>query len=83
MTSGDLAARIAPALAAALEARRTEIIQAAGGGLARLGLKAAWPILQRELPHLAAVAVDATRAEFGALSVSDLLDWLGSAHDDR
>ncbi len=78
LTNNDLAARIAPAISAALEAKKTAILAAAPGGLARMGIRAIWPTLQQEVPNLSAVAVDAVRAEFGALSVADVLDWLGN-----
>ncbi len=78
ITSGDLAARIAPALAAAIEARKGTIIDGAQTGpLGRWVLGKVWPRIIGEVPNIAGAAVDAIRAEFGTMSLNDVLDWLG------
>ncbi len=78
LTSSDLASKIAPAISAALEARKVAIIAAQPGGLARLGVRALWPHIMAEVPNLSAVAVDAVRAEFGTMNLNDALDWLAN-----
>ncbi len=79
VTSSALAARIAPALAAALEDHKQEILDAAQSYVARIGIKAAWPLILRLVPVLAGVAEDAMRKEWGKLDVNDFLDWIGKA----
>ncbi len=78
ITSGDLAARISPALVAALDARRPAILGQAGPAQ-RVIIRWAWPLLMREVPNISAAAVDAVRQEFGAMTLNDVLTWLGKA----
>ncbi len=78
VTSSDLAARISPALIAALEARRPLILDQAGPAQ-RVIIRWAWPLLMREVPNISAAAVDAVRSEFGAMTLNDVLTWLGKA----
>ncbi len=74
MNPGDqLAAKIAPALVAALEAREEEIIAAAGGFLARGAVRMVFPAFLREVPALAHVSLDVVSREFGSLTVNDFL----------
>lgn len=72
----DLANELAPALQAAFEANRDQIIAAAGGPFARWWAAFLFPVFVGFIPVLASVSLDFVAIKFGALTINDLMAWI-------
>jgi hypothetical protein len=68
-----LAAKIAPALVAALSAQQESIIAASGGPFARWWCRFLFPTFLQFVPSLANVSVNVIALEFGGMTINDFI----------
>lgn len=74
MTPADiLAAKISPALVAALQAQQEQIIASTGGPIVRWWARLIFPMFLRAVPPLADVALNVIATEFGQMTITDFL----------
>jgi hypothetical protein len=77
LTDDALSRRIAPAMQAALDAQRDDIL-AHANWWQRAVIRGVWPRLIAAIPELADAAIGAIRRSFGHMTLNDVLDWLGN-----
>ncbi len=70
------AAELAPKLIELLEARKSAIIDDAGGLPRRAAVRLAWPTLVGEVPQLTETVIELLAWRFGELTVNNLVEAL-------
>lgn len=78
-----LAAKLSPAIVAALDADEDGIVGAVPSPLARFLLRRAWPWALALVPHAVLAAIRAVVAVFGTMTLDDFLAFLAKRSPDR
>lgn len=78
-TVDHLAAKVAPVLQQKLVEAKPDIVEAAGGPVARTAVRLGYPIAVREVPTFTDHGIRAVLSEFGHYSVADLIELLDNA----
>lgn len=76
MDAKSLAAELTPKMHAILESNKSEILDQAGGWIARKAIEAGWPVLLREVPTMLESGIELLAWKFGKLSMEELMDLL-------
>lgn len=78
-TVDHLTAKVAPVLQRQLVEAKPDIVDAAGGPVARTAVRLGFPIAVREVPTFTDHGIRAVLTEFGHYSVADLIELLDNA----
>lgn len=77
MTTKQLADKLAPKVQEAMDGARRDIIDHAGGPVARAAVAVAFPVARREVPVFVEHGLAALGRELSEWTVGDVLAWLG------
>jgi hypothetical protein len=83
LTVDHLTAKIAPVLQQKLIDAKEDVVEAAGGPVARTAVRLGFPVAVREVPTFTEHGIRAVTDELGHYSVRDLLDLLEHAAATR
>ena len=73
-----LADEFSPKLVELLEARKAQIVDAAGGLPRKLAVKMAWPTMIAEVPNLTETLIELLIWKFGEMTVEELIKAVDS-----